>query len=201
MQSTSHIITFILNSSLLYLNRKSDSVRWSNVVGRNTRTKCKFPGNEPWERNTGVELSNSALVLLIFVFFNVSYMHFAQRSFTCNLLKSPVFLWTNCSVNIQCFPPKHMIKWPANINLSINEVCCTHGITLSIWRESLGLIVQLIMSMKLNSTHECNYCPTAAIERPTTTRVFLGFNIPLKLTFLHSCSLVTLSTWKLGTTR
>jgi len=45
--------TFILNSSLLYLNRKSDRVRWSKVVGRNTRTKCKFPGNEPWGRRTG----------------------------------------------------------------------------------------------------------------------------------------------------
>lgn len=39
--------TFILNSSLLNLNKMSDSVRCSRAVGRSTRTSCRFPGNEP----------------------------------------------------------------------------------------------------------------------------------------------------------
>lgn len=42
--------TFILNSSLLTLKKTSDSVRWRKVLGRSTRTKCKFPGKEPWKR-------------------------------------------------------------------------------------------------------------------------------------------------------
>lgn len=42
--------TFILNSSLLTLKQTSDSVRWRKVLGRSTRTKCMFPGKEPWKR-------------------------------------------------------------------------------------------------------------------------------------------------------
>lgn len=42
--------TFILNSSLLNLNKMSEIVRWKSVVGLSTSTSCRLPGKEPYKK-------------------------------------------------------------------------------------------------------------------------------------------------------